>query len=327
MGIPVVVVKAAVMWCLEARAWARAATCCCPASTAANGFKLDGENNGDQSGVSVSAAGDINGDGYDDLLIGAYEYPGGSRQGRSYVVFGGPGVGQSGGLLLSSLNGANGFKLDGENNGDWSGYSVSAAGDINGDSVEDVLIGAFAYPNGAYKGRTYVVFGDIPPVLVNNSLVLFGGEIISLGASNLAAYDRNHNNSTLMFIPTNITHGQFELINNSGLMLNNFTQQQIWDNQIQFVHDGSSEAPAYNITVRSDGIAWTGPISANVILLVHNQLTIGEGQSITFTSENLLATHNGITESNLTFQVANIQNGGFILLAEQQRIIDRRCFI
>ena len=50
--------------------------CCCPASMAANGFKLDGENNDDYSGYSVSAAGDINGDGYADLMIGAYWYPG-----------------------------------------------------------------------------------------------------------------------------------------------------------------------------------------------------------------------------------------------------------
>ena len=61
-----------------------------------NGFKLDGENNGDYSGDSVSAAGDINGDGYADLLIGADGYPGGSSKGRSYVVFGGPEVGSSG---------------------------------------------------------------------------------------------------------------------------------------------------------------------------------------------------------------------------------------
>ena len=86
----------------------------------ANGFKLDGENNGDWSGCSVSTAGDINGDGVGDLLIGAYGYPGiGSGKGRSYVVFGGPGVGSNGTLALSSLNGANGFKLDGENNGDY----------------------------------------------------------------------------------------------------------------------------------------------------------------------------------------------------------------
>ena len=42
---------------------------------AVNGFKLDGENNDDYSGYSVSAAGDINGDGYDDLIIGAHGYP------------------------------------------------------------------------------------------------------------------------------------------------------------------------------------------------------------------------------------------------------------
>ena len=41
-------------------------------------------------------AGDINGDGYADLLIGAFGYPAGSDKGRSYVVFGGPGVGRSG---------------------------------------------------------------------------------------------------------------------------------------------------------------------------------------------------------------------------------------
>ena len=81
----------------------------------ANGFKLDGENDGDQSGNSVSSGGDINGDGYADLMIGAYGYPGRVYRGRSYVVFGGPGVGSSGVFNLSSLTGANGFKLDGEN--------------------------------------------------------------------------------------------------------------------------------------------------------------------------------------------------------------------
>ena len=55
--------------------------------------------------ISVSAAGDINGDGYADLLIGAFGYPNGTYKGRSYVVFGGPGVGGSGDILLSSLNG------------------------------------------------------------------------------------------------------------------------------------------------------------------------------------------------------------------------------
>ena len=68
-------------------------------------------------------------------------------------------MGRSGIYCLSSLNGANGFKLDGENNGDCSGCSVSAAGDINGDGYADVVIGAYWLSRGSYKGRSYVVFG------------------------------------------------------------------------------------------------------------------------------------------------------------------------
>ncbi len=60
------------------------------------------------------------------------------------MVFGGPGVGGNGILNLSGLTGANGFKLDGENTGDQSGGSVSAAGDINGDGQGDLIIGAMA---------------------------------------------------------------------------------------------------------------------------------------------------------------------------------------
>ncbi|MBS0350630.1 MAG: FG-GAP repeat protein [Proteobacteria bacterium] len=221
-----------------------------------NGFKLDGETSTDQSGWSV-AAGDINGDGVSDLMIGApYR-----TIGRSYVVFGGLGVGSSGLISLSELNGSNGFKLDGEVLGDGSGYSICGIGDINGDGLSDLLIGAWNYAN---TGRSYVVFGDIPPVLVNNSLSLSVGTIIRLNATFLAAYDRNHLNDTLVFFPTNITHGYFESTSQPGIPLTNFTQPQLGNDTIQFVHDGSAFAPSYNMTVRSDGIAWTGPYSANV---------------------------------------------------------------
>ena len=59
-------------------------------------FKVMAKPQGDYSGNSVSAAGDINGDGYTDLLVGAYYHA--SSTGRSYVVFGGPGVGNGGNI-------------------------------------------------------------------------------------------------------------------------------------------------------------------------------------------------------------------------------------
>ncbi|MEM6404334.1 MAG: hypothetical protein AAF757_29615, partial [Cyanobacteria bacterium P01_D01_bin.116] len=128
-----------------------------------NGFVINGIDRGDNSGGSVSSAGDINGDGVDDLIIGArYADPNGnSNAGESYVVFGSSnGFTQS--LDLSSLDGSNGFVINGIDRDDLSGHSVSSAGDINGDGVDDLIIGArLASPNGnTSAGESYVVFGS-----------------------------------------------------------------------------------------------------------------------------------------------------------------------
>ena len=143
-----------------------------------NGFVLQGIEGsgfgeGDNSGTSVSGAGDINGDGFDDLIIGAPNagnrsiyYRGrlfNDGRGESYVVFGGREFEAS--LELSKLDGSNGFVLigidegGGFGEGDLSGTSVSGAGDINGDGIDDLIIGA---PNAGNSnaGESYVVFGS-----------------------------------------------------------------------------------------------------------------------------------------------------------------------
>ena len=118
------------------------------------GFVINGIDAYDQSGNSVSSAGDVNGDGVADVIIGApLADPNGSGSGESYVLFGGGSVGVTGTVELSSLDGSDGFVINGIDAGDISGQSVSSAGDVNGDGVADLIIGAFgADPNGGNSG-------------------------------------------------------------------------------------------------------------------------------------------------------------------------------
>ena len=120
----------------------------------ANGFLIGGAANYSNSGTSVNDAGDVNGDGFDDLIIGA-PGGGGAGVGESYVVFG-HNNGFSSSLDMSTLNGTNGFRLRGADENGYSGVSVSGAGDINGDGIDDLIIGQDT-PSG---DKAYVVFGQ-----------------------------------------------------------------------------------------------------------------------------------------------------------------------
>jgi hypothetical protein len=121
------------------------------------GFILRGMTESDNAGNAVSRAGDVNGDGIDDLLIAAYlGGPPNFPQGQAYVVFGRT-TGFPAEFPLSNLDGSNGFVLQGIDRNGMIGRSVSAAGDVNGDGLDDVLIGSSNAQDNA--GETYVVFG------------------------------------------------------------------------------------------------------------------------------------------------------------------------
>lgn len=131
-------------------------------AAAGHGFVVNGAGAGDNAGTSVAAAGDVNGDGYADFIIGApfADPASGSNAGRAYVVFGWPQPFGATVALSDIAAGAGGFTITGGAAGDVAGSAVAAAGDVNGDGYADLLVGAFgADPGGDLSGESYVLFG------------------------------------------------------------------------------------------------------------------------------------------------------------------------
>ena len=129
---------------------------------------MTGEAAGDVFGYSVSSAGDVNNDGYSDVVVGASgNDAGGSSTGRAYIYFGG-----------SSMNNLVDVTMTGEAAGDGFGISVSSAGDVNGDGYSDVIAGAlFNDAGGSLAGRAYIYFGGSS--MNNASDIIMTGEAVN----------------------------------------------------------------------------------------------------------------------------------------------------
>ncbi|MFH1279243.1 MAG: FG-GAP-like repeat-containing protein [Candidatus Eisenbacteria bacterium] len=138
----------------------------------------------DQFGKSVASAGDVNGDGYDDLIVGApFNDAGGGDAGGAYLYYGGPSAGVTADLVLT-----------GETASDFFGCSVAPAGDVNGDGYDDLIIGAFRAGDSG-EGRAYVYFGGLFPDATADLVLTgeatddqFGSSVASAGDVNGDGY-------------------------------------------------------------------------------------------------------------------------------------------
>jgi hypothetical protein len=151
-----------------------------------NGFTITGTGlaAGAALGLTLSPAGDINGDGVDDVLIGSALSSFSSGSNRSaFVLFGKP-TGQSfaASIAINAVNGTNGFSITGESASDFFASALSGGGDVNGDGRDDILIGAPAFQG---RGRAYVFFGraSFPANLNANELSAATGVVINTALS------------------------------------------------------------------------------------------------------------------------------------------------
>jgi hypothetical protein len=134
-----------------------------------------GEDISDRSGFSVASAGDVNNDGYNDFLIGAITNDdGGIDAGETYLI-----LGKATGWAIDTHLSSADASFWGESAGDWSGYCVAPAGDVNNDGYDDFLIGArYNDDGGTDSGQSYLILGygvtiapvDIKPTSCPNPL-------------------------------------------------------------------------------------------------------------------------------------------------------------
>jgi large repetitive protein len=152
--------------------------------TGSGGFQILGASAGDQSGFSVSAAGDVNGDGLVDLIIGAQGAIRNSLNmtGQAYVVFGSTSLSQIN--LADIAQGNGGFAIKTNYYYAYLGYSVSSAGDFNGDGLADLIVSAPGerLVNGIIEpARAYLIYGrtattaiDLSALTSDDGFVLYG---------------------------------------------------------------------------------------------------------------------------------------------------------
>ncbi|WP_138484202.1 FG-GAP-like repeat-containing protein [Dyadobacter bucti] len=129
-------------------------------------ISFEGDQENGNMGSSLSSAGDINGDGFDDLIIGAPYYDNGQQdEGMCFLYYGSANGIDPDNAILIEMNQTNATF----------GYSLSGAGDVNGDGYDDIIIGARSYtmPGFQFSGAAFVFYGSSAGIQLGATNVVY----------------------------------------------------------------------------------------------------------------------------------------------------------
>lgn len=313
-----------------------------------NGFIIPGITLDAELGSSVSSA-DINGDGIADLILGAPSTNLNNPTGTVYVIFGNTkGFGSI--FNLTMLDGTNGFTILGVDPSGQLGYSVSSVGDINGDGVGDIALGAPLASSS--NGAAYVIFGNsrgfasifnltmldgkngftIPGIETQGwlgSSVNSAGDVNADGISDFivgAPEAGNGNGDSYVILGSrNGFQASFNLNNLSGS--NGFIIPGI-AGLLGWSVSTASDLNADNISDLVLGAPWANSAyvifgGAASIVFTKNELTIIDGQTVLFSNTNLNAVgiFSPASIDSLIFSITQLQGGRFTFVNDSNTAI------
>ncbi|MBD1942561.1 cadherin-like domain-containing protein [Coleofasciculus sp. FACHB-712] len=218
-------------------------------------------------------------------------------------------------LSVADLTASNGTLVN-NNNGT---YTFTPAANFNGTinlsyNVVDGNGGSVT----ATQSFAIAVVNDAP-VLATNVLSITEGATVILSSTNLNTTDSDTPATELTYIASNVTGGQFESVGTPGTAITSFTQDDINNGLVQFVHNGGEAAPSYSVSINDGKLSTPAtPVSLGSFTSVNdaptlatNTLSITEGATVIFSSANLNVTDSDTPATELTYIASNVTGGQF----------------
>jgi VCBS repeat-containing protein len=150
-------------------------------------------------------------------------------------------------------------------------------------------------------GTSYIqiLTSNDAPTIVDNSLTITEGDTVVLTSGDLSSTDFEQTASQLTYSISGVSGGQFEFVANPGVAITSFTQAQVNNGLVQFVHDGNEAAPTYSVTV-SDGMVSNGPQVATVSFTGANDTPVMNTATFTLPENSTSGTSVGVVTSSDT---------------------------